>query len=63
MLIAVCDDEKEILEKIKEYLVCAMQNYPIGKHEIHLFWNMEDFIYQIEIMATAIPLALDGGLR
>ncbi|MCI8716927.1 MAG: response regulator transcription factor [Lachnospiraceae bacterium] len=48
MLIAVCDDEKEILEKIKEYLLCAMQNYPIGKHEIHLFWNMEDFIYQIE---------------
>lgn len=48
MLIAVCDDEKEILEKIKQYLLCAMQNYPIGKHEIHLFWNIEDFIYQID---------------
>lgn len=58
MRIAICDDEKEIMEEMKGYL-CAVQRKLDSKMDIHLFNDAEDLIYEIDEMPPYDIVFLD----
>ena len=49
MRIAICDDEKEITEEVKDYL-CDIQKELDSRMDIYLFHDAKDFLYEIEEM-------------
>lgn len=58
MRIAVCDDEKEILEEVAGYLQ-ELQKEEEQKIDIRSFQNAEDLLYEIEEMAPYDIVFLD----
>lgn len=58
MRIAICDDEKEILEEVTGYLQ-ELQKEAEEKLELRPFQNAEDLLYEIEEMAPYDIVFLD----
>ncbi len=58
MRIAVCDDEKEIIEEVTGYLQNLQQDI-IAKLDIQSFSNPENLLYEIEEMASYDIVILD----
>lgn len=67
MRIAICDDEKEMIEEVNGYLE-ELQKETEDRMEIYPFLNAEDLLYEIEEMAPYdivfldIELGKDNGI-